>query len=76
MNRKQKKIAKHVIEVIVLLSKDFKLKEKTIWRFLNNRDPRFDDGKRTPLEVLWQDGESALRKLKDFLSSYRAGDYA
>lgn len=47
-----------------------------MWMWLNSHDPRCDAGKRTPLEILWQDGESGLQKIKDFLSSFRAGDFA
>lgn len=68
--------AKSITEVIILVSKCIKLEKKAVWQWLNNRNPHFDDGKRTPLEVLWQDGKEGIQKIKDFISSYRAGDYA
>lgn len=62
---------------LVLMSKQFDLSDhKSVWQFMNTRDPRFDDGKRIMLEVLWSDGEKGMQRVKDFISSFRAGDFA
>ena len=75
MDRKVILFAKCVAEATACLGKYFKLNEKNVWKMLNTRDPRFDDEK-TPLEVLYENSERGLRKVKNFISSHRAGDYA
>ncbi|GEM_PF-2984255 len=75
MDKKQILFAKHLAEAICLMGKHFKLEKKSIWRWMKTPDPRLDNGK-SPIEVLWQKGEKGVEKIKDFISSFQAGDYA
>ena len=42
-------------------------------KFLNSPDPRLDG--KTPLEIMWEEGDKSWKKILNFIETVRSGDF-